>query len=126
MPGAPASTQTFTASSTEGTVPPREFLIVATLLTFTESLTKLYGSGEVLADRLGNLLCPRRNLALILPFDHDAKQRFGSRISDQKPTVPGESRFNGRYHARHLRNCLQVHPAIDADVHQNLWVRGEL
>jgi hypothetical protein len=39
MPGAPASMQTITASTTEGTVPPRELRTVATLFTFTDSLT---------------------------------------------------------------------------------------
>src|SRR5262245_31879560 len=37
MPGAPAATHTRTASTTDGTAPPREFRSVATLLTFTES-----------------------------------------------------------------------------------------
>ncbi len=37
MPGTPASTHTLTASSTDGTVPPRELRTVATLLTLTES-----------------------------------------------------------------------------------------
>jgi hypothetical protein len=37
MPGAPASTQTRTASSTDGTAPPREFRTVAILFTLTDS-----------------------------------------------------------------------------------------
>jgi hypothetical protein len=39
IPVAPAATQTSTASTTEGTRPPREFRIVAILLTLTDSLT---------------------------------------------------------------------------------------
>ena len=39
MPGTPASTQTRTASRTDGTAPPREFLRVATLLTLTDRRT---------------------------------------------------------------------------------------
>ena len=38
MPWAPAAMQTSTASRTEGTCPPREFRIVATLLTLTDNL----------------------------------------------------------------------------------------
>src|SRR5437773_6227317 len=38
--GAPESTQILTASSTDGTDPPREFRTVATLLTLTESFAK--------------------------------------------------------------------------------------
>src|SRR3989449_11603552 len=39
MPGDPAAIQTSTASRTLGTLPPREFRSVATLFTFTDSLT---------------------------------------------------------------------------------------
>ena len=38
---APAARQTSTASSTRGVSPPREFLKVATLLTFTDNLIDL-------------------------------------------------------------------------------------
>src|SRR5216117_3855316 len=40
IPGAPDSTQILTASSTDGTDPPRELRTVATLLTLTESFAK--------------------------------------------------------------------------------------
>ncbi len=39
MPGAPAATQVRTASSTDGTRPPRELRTVAILLTLTDSFT---------------------------------------------------------------------------------------
>src|SRR5262245_59164933 len=97
IPGAPASMQTLTASSTDGTVPPREFLSVAILLTLTESLingSRLGAQGvsrQVQADRAGNFVCPRGDLMLIFSFDHDAKQRFGSGISNQQTTVSGET-----------------------------------
>src|SRR5262245_6573037 len=97
MPGAPASMQTLTASSTEGTMPPREFLSVATLLTLTESLingSRLRADGfsrQALADRGGDFICPGGDLVLILSLDHDAKQWFGSGISNQETTVSGEA-----------------------------------
>src|SRR4029078_11925665 len=123
MPGAPASMQTVTASSTEGTVPPREFLSVATLLTLTESLitgSRLGAQGfsrQVLTDRVGDFIRPRGNLALVFSLDHDAKRRFGSAIANQETTVSSEARFDGRYHRRDLGNRLQIHLAIDTNVH---------
>src|SRR6185503_5186238 len=129
MPGAPASTQTFTASSTDGTVPPREFLSVATLLTLTESLinsSRLRAqsfSRQALTDRVGDFLRPRGDLALILSLDHDAKQRFGSGITNQETTVAGESRFDCRDDAGDVGNRTQVDLAVYTNIHQNLWVR---
>src|SRR6185436_5727084 len=97
MLGAPASTHTLTASSTDGTVPPRELRTVATLLTLTESfvavLAILHVGDEVLFDRVGDLIRPRRNLALVLPFDHDAQQRLGARVANQQPPVARQPRL---------------------------------
>ena len=60
MPGAPAATQTSTASSTLGTRPPRELRSVATLLTLTHNRTmhrhlQLHGyrSSDTCTDRFG-------------------------------------------------------------------------
>src|SRR4030095_8933637 len=102
MPGAPAFTQTLTASSTDGSTPPREFLSVATLLTLTESLingSRLRAHGlrrQALTDRVGDPLRPRGDLALILSLDHDAKQRFGPGIANQETTVSREPRLDSR------------------------------
>src|SRR5215813_8793967 len=132
MPGAPASMQTLTASSSDGTVPPREFLSVAILLTLTESLIKGSGlraegvSRQAQADCVGNFLGPRRNLALILSLDHDAQERFGSGIANQETTVSSKPRFDRRDHAGHIGNRREVHLAVHTDVHQNLRVRREL
>ena len=80
----------------------------------------------MLADRLGNLLSPLRNLALILSFDHDAKQRFGSGITNQETPVSGQPRFDSRDDAGDVGNRTQVYLAVYTNVHQNLWVRREL
>src|SRR5678815_593319 len=123
---------TFTASSTEGTVPPREFLSVAILLTLTESLIKGSRLGtqgvsrQAQADRFGDFLRPRGDLTLILSLDHDAKQRFGSGISNQETPVSGQPRFDSRDDAGDVGNRTQVYPAVYTNVHQNLWVRREL
>src|SRR5262245_51782263 len=132
IPGAPASTQILTASSTDGRAPPREFLSVATLLTLTESL--INGSGlwtqgfsrETLTDRVGDFFRPRRDFTLILSLNHDSKQRFGSGITNQETPISGEPRLDGRDDAVDVGNRAQVYLAIDTNVHQNLWVRGEL
>jgi hypothetical protein len=58
MPGAPAATQTSTASTTLGTLPPREFRSVATLFTLTDKRIMnlvIWSSGYlVISDQLAN------------------------------------------------------------------------
>src|SRR5262245_53914993 len=55
MPGAPASTQALTASMTDGTLPPRELRIVATLLTLTDNRTiRARLSPRIVAPRRGS------------------------------------------------------------------------
>src|SRR2546423_6898313 len=117
IPGAPASTHIFTASSTEGTLPPRELRTVATLLTFTESFAtyivrhrapwesgvgSLHSHHQVPLDGVRDLLGPRRDLALVLPLDHDAQQRFGSRVANQQPPLPRQPRLDGGHHTGNL------------------------
>src|SRR5215831_5712906 len=104
MPGAPAAIQTSTASSTLGTLPPREFLSVATLLTFTER--RIIANGEFdhlviwLSDHFKSIqinnqvtrrsdaqivlynvhdfLGPRADLAILSSLEHDAEQGLGA------------------------------------------------
>src|SRR5262245_17408001 len=103
MPGAPASTQTRTASQTDGTWPPREFRTVATLLTLTDRWIIGYGSSpepsgsrrrRVFLDGIRDFIRPAVDLRSIAPLQHDAQQRLGARIADEQPTVTDEARFH--------------------------------
>ena len=92
IPGAPAATQTRTASTTDRNVPPRELRSVATLLTLTLSLTKLHFHG------VRNLVRPAVNLLLVLAFNHHAEQRLGARIPDEQAALPVQALFHAIHH----------------------------
>src|SRR5712691_9411180 len=77
IPGAPAATQTSTASSTFGSRPPRELRSVATLFTLTLKRAAISPqpsvlSSEVLFDHIDDLLRPAADLVLPLPLEHHA------------------------------------------------------
>ena len=71
MPGAPASMHVRTASITDGMRPPRELRTVATLLTLTDSL------GKVFLHDAGDLVRPLLDLRVVFALEHDAEQRLG-------------------------------------------------
>src|SRR5688572_3603621 len=104
-PWAPARTHSSTAARTEGTRPPREFRIVAILLTLTESLITLPGP-YVLCHRIDDLLPPSPDVALVAAFEHHAQQGLGTRISNEQPTVTFQPGFHRRHHRHHLGNGL--------------------
>jgi hypothetical protein len=98
MPGAPAATQTRTASHTDGIDPPRELRMVATLLTLTESLgpvgpwrlVALIGGqvsdrgAEMLSGDVDDFLAPLANLAFVLPLEHHAQERLGAGVAHEE------------------------------------------
>src|SRR4030095_2025131 len=109
MPGAPASTQTPTASSTSGECPPREFRSVATLLTLTDRrVIDVRGStfevrrspsgerflSEYPFDDVHDLLRPTADFLLMLPFEHHAQQRLGARVAHQQTPLSGNARLD--------------------------------
>src|SRR4029077_9534308 len=91
MPGAPASRQASTASSTRGSRPPRELRSVATLLTFTLSFAM---SAEVFLDDVDDFLRPAVDLVLTFALEHHAQQRFGAGVANQQPPLAGDPRFD--------------------------------
>src|SRR5262245_38815209 len=113
IPGAPASTQIRTASSTLGVVPPRALRSVATLLTLTESLT-IPRDVQPDDERLGEMLLHRADngaghgidFALVPSFDHHTQQGFGSRIADHETPAAGEPFLDFVDRAGHRGNGL--------------------
>ena len=59
-------------------------------------LQRVCVAARELTDRVGDFLCPRGDLTLILSLNHDAKQRFGSGITNQETPVSGQPRFDSR------------------------------
>src|SRR5688572_8276016 len=110
MPCAPARRHSYTASSTDGTRPPREFRSVATLLTFTDSLITskpkfqspnpnlgfaIWSLGfYVLFDGVHDFLAPLPDFPLVAPLQHHPKERLGSGIADQQPSVSRQLRLD--------------------------------
>src|ERR671912_633846 len=111
MPGEPASMHTRTASITEGMRPPRELRTVATLLTLTESL------GKVFLHDACDLVCPPLNLRVVLALEHDAEQRLGPGIPHQQAAVAGQTLFDALHGVgdrRHLHVIRFLpHPHVD-------------
>src|SRR5262249_21653328 len=107
MPGAPASTQTFAASSTDGSRPPRELRSVATLLMLTDSFTMaaLDARGRTVARHgVRNLLGACGDLGGVAAFQHDPQQRFCSRVTDEQAPLPGKPLLDLLQHLGDLRH----------------------
>src|SRR6187455_3351734 len=107
MPGAPAARQVLTAAMTLGSLPPREFLSVATLLTLTESTVIFFGtislgpsswpalaSRQRAAHRVGDLFGPRLHGRLIFALKHDAQQGLGPGVAHEHAPAAGQGRFD--------------------------------
>ena len=127
MPGAPASTQTRTASSTLGTVPPRELRSVATLLTLTESLS--HEQPDVFTDRASAYLRRhdflRHRFDLLLSWPSSITRSSGSvpeYRTSSRPLPPSRSSTSFDDHGD-LWNRLQIDSSAHADVHQHLRIR---
>src|SRR6185503_5764573 len=128
IPGAPASTQTRTASRTSGEWPPREFLSVATLLTLTDNraIRGRGASAEMALHHVDDLLRPRADFVLVLAFEHHAQERLGAGVADEQTPVPGDARLDAGDRSRHLGHALQVRLLAHADVEENLRKGGEI
>src|SRR5262245_14876523 len=147
MPGTPAARQTLTASMTLGTSPPRELRRVATLLTLTESLITVVRRSrfvvrrsrssfrfvvprtmlsEVFANDVRDLLRPRLNLFRTLAFDHHAKQRLGTGIAHEQPTLFIEPLLDAFDGGGNRRDGCEIDFLAHAHVQQNLRVGDEI
>ena len=127
MPGAPAATQTRTASSTDGTLPPRELRTVATLLTLTERrIMRTRITPTCFFHGIDDFLPPPADLGLVLPFEHDAQQRLGAGVAHEQPAVAGEPRLDRRHDRRHRGHRLQIDLLLHAQVHQHLRIGRQL
>src|SRR4051794_30104065 len=104
MPGAPVSTQTRTASMTDGITPPRELRSVATLLTLTDRFAMeirmqnsecriqnaefpLRRRSDVHLDGVDDLLAPAADFLDVLALEHDAQQWLGPGVAHEQSSV---------------------------------------
>src|SRR6516225_11840810 len=154
MPGAPAATQTSTASSTFGTRPPREFRNVATLLTLTlkrtmpapvsfrpdllahstrsthatlfTSLLPPSISPEVFLHRVHNLLRPGPDLLLILALEHHAEQRLSPRVAHEQAALPGHARLDAGNRVGHGGHGPQFGFLADSNIEEHLRIGREI
>ena len=61
-----------------------------------------------------------------MSFEHDAQQRFGARVPDEKPALARNARFHAGDRVGHCRHGVQFHLFAYAHVEQHLRIRGQV
>src|SRR5262245_6691396 len=83
-------------------------------------------SPEVLLNDVRDLLRPRLNLVRTLAFDHHAKQRLGTGIAHEQPTLSIEPLLYAFDGGANLRDGCEIDFLAHAHVQQNLRVGDEI